>query len=89
MFLACDLALSALSSDRFLSTNPSPLHSEHIPEPPQSSQTFTLISTCVEESEDLVLFTRRVAAAATRVAVTATEAAVSGNAKDTVDNLLP
>ena len=40
IFFAVNLAFSALSSDNFLSTNPSPLHSEHMPEPPQSSQTF-------------------------------------------------
>lgn len=40
IFFAVNLALSALSSDSFLSTNPSPLHSEHIPEPPQSSHVF-------------------------------------------------
>lgn len=40
MFFAAILALSALSSDSFLSTNPSPLHSAQIPEPPQSSQVF-------------------------------------------------
>lgn len=37
IFFAVSLALSALSSDIFLNTNPSPLHSEHIPEPSQSS----------------------------------------------------
>ena len=40
IFFAVNLALSALASDSFLSTNPSPLHSEHMPEPPQSSQIF-------------------------------------------------
>lgn len=46
------------------------------------------LQTCVD-SEVLVLLTRRVAAAPTRVAATATEAAVSGSAKETVDTLLP
>lgn len=37
IFFAANLARSAFSSDNFLSTKPSPLHSEHKPEPPQSS----------------------------------------------------
>lgn len=36
-FCDVNLALSALASDNLFSTNPSPLHSEHTPEPPQSS----------------------------------------------------
>lgn len=71
------LALAALSSDKFLSTNPSPLHSEQMPEPAQSSQVFIGIS---EVSEALDLWTRRVAAAPTAMAVTIIDAAVSGKA---------
>lgn len=47
MFFAFSRAFSALSSDSFLSTNPSPLHSEHIPEPPQSSHVFNWICNLV------------------------------------------
>nr|GMD71261.1 hypothetical protein Iba_chr12eCG14230 [Ipomoea batatas] len=46
------LALSALSSDSFFGTNPSPLHSGQMPEPPQSSQIFVgacLLNTLVLE----------------------------------------
>lgn len=39
-FAAIILAFSALLSDSFFSTKPSPLHSEQMPEPPQSSQSF-------------------------------------------------
>lgn len=83
IFFAVSLALSALSSDSFFNTNPSPLHSEHIPEPSQSSQVLKGTSVA---SEALVLLTRNVAAAPTTVAAIATEAAVSGSAKDGVAN---
>jgi hypothetical protein len=43
IFLARLLAFSALSSERFLRTNPSPLQAEHTPEPPQSSQSLSSI----------------------------------------------
>lgn len=46
IFLANNLAFSALSSDILFSTNPSPLHSAQIPEPPQSSQTLKDTSAC-------------------------------------------
>lgn len=85
MFFAVSLALSAVSSDSFLSTNPSPLHSGHIPEPPQSSHVLRGISV---SSEPFVLLTSKVAAAPTTVAAIATEAAVSGKAEDTVGNFL-
>ena len=39
-FLALSLAFSAFPSESLLRTNPSPLHSEQIPEPLQSSQVF-------------------------------------------------
>lgn len=82
IFLAFSLAFSALPSVNFLSVNPSPLHSGQIPEPPQSSQGFEGASVT---SEALVLLTRRVAAAPTTVAATATEAAVSASAEDTTN----
>lgn len=44
-FFDINLALSALSSDNLLTTNPSPLHSEHIPEPSQSSH--VLVGACL------------------------------------------
>lgn len=47
IFLEANLALSALSSESLLRTKPSPLHSGHIPEPPQASQIF--IGTCTSE----------------------------------------
>ena len=37
IFFAFNLAFSALPSDKRFSTNPSPLHRGHSPEPPQSS----------------------------------------------------
>jgi len=40
MFLAASLAFSAFASDSFFNTNPSPLHSGHIPEPRQASHSF-------------------------------------------------
>lgn len=40
MFFEASLAFSAFSSDSFFKTNPSPLHSEQIPEPPQTSHSF-------------------------------------------------
>lgn len=77
MFFAFNLAFSALESDILFTTNPSPLHSEQIPEPPQSSQ--GRVGVALAASTDLVLLAKRVAAAPTTVAATATEAAVSGN----------
>lgn len=79
-FLALSLAFSALPSESLLSTNPSPLHSEQIPEPLQSSQVLKGTSAA---SEALVLLTRRVAAAPTTVAATAIEDAVSTSPAET------
>lgn len=86
IFFAANLARSALSSDSFFSTNPSPLHSEHKPEPPQSSHVIKGTSTA---PESLVLLERKVAAAPTTVAAIATEAAVSGREEAIVNVLLP
>lgn len=89
MFFEASLAFSAFSSDSFFKTNPSPLHSEQIPEPPQTSHSFIEASA---SSEALVLLrTRRVAAVPTTVAAIATETAVStkaGMAVDEDDDLL-
>lgn len=85
IFLEANLALSALSSESLLRTKPSPLHSGHIPEPPQASQIFIGTSAA---SEALVLLTRMVAAVPTTAAAIAIEAAVSGRAADTRDGLL-
>lgn len=49
IFFAISLAFSALSSDNLFRTNPSPLHSEQIPEPPQSSQVF--VGVCQLQSQ--------------------------------------
>lgn len=86
IFFAVNLAFSALSSDIFLSMNPSPLHSEQIPEPPQSSHVFEEASATSEVSAFRL---RNVAAATTIVAATVTETAVSGSARNVLTDDVP
>jgi hypothetical protein len=86
MFLAASLAFSAFASDSFFNTNPSPLHSGHIPEPRQASHSFIEASASSEAL--LFLLTRIVAAVPTTVAAIAIETAVSAKAGTTVDDLL-